>query len=541
MTHKQTLLALVVLIVAGALLGSLVSLSPSQAVPAAAQSEDSQLELKGFAWSPNIGWISFRGSNYGVVWDTDTNELSGHAWANPKDGVAGASGDPNANNIGWISFDETSGFPVAPNNKVQINPATGDLSGWARAVVGSATLSGESPTSNPPGIPDCTDLDALDTNPNSDCWNGWIFFGPFDSDTVFPAAPYHGARVEKNSAGEPVAFSGFAWGGSAVSGDSANESAVVGWVRLGLGLNGRGVCLPDESEVCVDTTETDTFLVTCSPDNNPVILSGTPLEAQVTWTAYPRGGKGPYDYEWSGDLPGGDPENVNTFTKTYTTPGNHQVTVKATDDDTPAQEDSYNCSVVVDDEIDIPDECTGECNGGELEAQGQNRVITITSQVSGQPAMTVVGPGQPAISIKNIGDRPVTNIKVTSIQSQRTGGGELGDLLDDIVVDNTPLEPRCQMLVNPTYESDSLGPTVDCYNPSIEPLLNNSTDLLFFRLQIPLPLKVVKDNNPYIVTITGKTTEIHPDGDGNPVTTERDVTIPVKLLFDYAVGSFDPL
>jgi hypothetical protein len=92
--------------------------------------------VSGWAWSENVGWISFNcyndyngdglledhcsSSNYGVRIDPSTKILSGYAWSE---------------NIGWITFNESelSGCPSSPcrawlgsDNKVY---------GWARALV----------------------------------------------------------------------------------------------------------------------------------------------------------------------------------------------------------------------------------------------------------------------------------------------------------------------------------------------------------------------------------------------------------------------
>ncbi|MBI2609899.1 hypothetical protein HYW53_01855 [Candidatus Giovannonibacteria bacterium] len=80
-------------------------------------------DLSGWAWSENIGWISFnsvnlnRGANYGVRISNSGN-LSGYAWSE---------------NIGWISFNENSGCPKSPCVP-RLNRDTGEVSGWARAL-----------------------------------------------------------------------------------------------------------------------------------------------------------------------------------------------------------------------------------------------------------------------------------------------------------------------------------------------------------------------------------------------------------------------
>ena len=64
---------------------------------------DGSGNLSGYAWSENAGWISFSCENtascetvdYGVVIDAATGQFCGHAWGE---------------NIGWIAFDSASLF-----------------------------------------------------------------------------------------------------------------------------------------------------------------------------------------------------------------------------------------------------------------------------------------------------------------------------------------------------------------------------------------------------------------------------------------------
>ncbi len=87
----------------------------------------------GYAWSENIGWISFNDNNsgsgggtYGVHIDEGTGNLSGYAWSS---------------NIGWISFNraDTGNPPAAPFNGgtgpiAQIDPNTREITGWMRVL-----------------------------------------------------------------------------------------------------------------------------------------------------------------------------------------------------------------------------------------------------------------------------------------------------------------------------------------------------------------------------------------------------------------------
>lgn len=109
--------------------------------------------LRGFAWSPNIGWISFSSDNcdtdnnnfidtgmcggdnsstpvveYNVVISRSTGEFSGQAWCA---------------NVGWISFDrsDTGNPPQAPFStgsgniaEVDLNSTLRNINGWAKIM-----------------------------------------------------------------------------------------------------------------------------------------------------------------------------------------------------------------------------------------------------------------------------------------------------------------------------------------------------------------------------------------------------------------------
>ncbi len=82
-------------------------------------------ELMGWAWSSNIGWISFNsknsnsgGGNYQVIIE-DTGALDGYAWSS---------------NIGWIRFNPSeSGCPTG-SCPPMVNLTTGAVTGWARVL-----------------------------------------------------------------------------------------------------------------------------------------------------------------------------------------------------------------------------------------------------------------------------------------------------------------------------------------------------------------------------------------------------------------------
>ena len=145
---------------------------------------EDQFSLFGWAWSGNIGWISFNGEDenadgdYSSVIGLDGN-VTGYAWSE---------------NIGWIKFDDLSGYPAEPDYSAKVDidgylPGCeqGQICGWARALAGTDS---------------------------SDGWDGWI---RMDSD-----GSYQGATVEEsNSPDYNSKITGWAWG-----------SDVVGWVSM---------------------------------------------------------------------------------------------------------------------------------------------------------------------------------------------------------------------------------------------------------------------------------------------------------------------
>jgi hypothetical protein len=164
----------------------------------------------GWAWTENIGWISFNnasttgttgtvipgggGSNYGVYIDGDSGRITGYAWSE---------------NIGWIRFDPvldsvTTTYPDGTTTnfaKVDLqNPAGEQLpvSGWIRAC--SVFNFGCSGT--------------LYTNRGG--WDGWIYL---DNITI---------NKEKDIDGWNQ-FHQWVWGSSTAVNDPNNTKSVVGW------------------------------------------------------------------------------------------------------------------------------------------------------------------------------------------------------------------------------------------------------------------------------------------------------------------------
>jgi hypothetical protein len=94
--HRIVFAPVAVVAVVAVVFGTSIILKQfSPATPFARAQSSSLGCLGGDAWSDNIGWIDFQCSNVTVQND---GTITGAAWANPSDDVAGS------NNIGWISF-----------------------------------------------------------------------------------------------------------------------------------------------------------------------------------------------------------------------------------------------------------------------------------------------------------------------------------------------------------------------------------------------------------------------------------------------------
>jgi hypothetical protein len=218
------------------------AVSLSSARPSAAIAEGGPA-LSGYAWSDNIGWISFQSTDQPVRID-ETGALSGYAWSD---------------NIGWVKFGGLSAFP---NASLGGNATLEDglrLKGWARACAG--TRAG-----------DCSSMAS-----RTDGWDGWISLaGPGGSGR-------YGVTLSDRE------FSGFAWG-----------SDVVGWVdwsgvfaesEIGacFGPNGEMILngksrtyysTPDVDGVCARETRTCTDGVLSSGAYTALRCGNPPLECE---------------------------------------------------------------------------------------------------------------------------------------------------------------------------------------------------------------------------------------------------------------------
>lgn len=176
----------VVLLLGGFLL--LINFNDSNIEETKAASSDN---VYGWAWSDNIGWISFNCYNdyNGIngMGDVMEDRCAGHDYGVNIDSVSGAlSGYAWSDNIGWISFNQANlaGCPLGACI-AQVNLITGEVSGWAKA------------------------LNSTGTN------YGWISL----RDAV---NGYNGVIIDTTTG----RFSNYGWGGG------PTEEAIIGWISF---------------------------------------------------------------------------------------------------------------------------------------------------------------------------------------------------------------------------------------------------------------------------------------------------------------------
>ncbi len=165
----------------------------------------SQHNMSGYAWSENIGWISFNCTNesnqnacatsdYGVNKNVN-GTLTGRAWSE---------------NIGWIQFGNLTGVPmvlrsdgggtVAQDARLDVN----NLTGWARACAGMNDLTAPPENQSAPN-------NTCAGRSRTDGWDGWISL----------SGSNYGVTKSGNN------LTGYAWG-----------SDVVGWINFNATTSG---------------------------------------------------------------------------------------------------------------------------------------------------------------------------------------------------------------------------------------------------------------------------------------------------------------
>jgi hypothetical protein len=204
--------------------------------------------VSGFAWSENIGWISFNSTDcdqsagnytgtpagcpsgtqvfdYGVNIDTATGNFSGFAWSEYA---------------GWISFNRSdAGNP--PSQPYQSgtyiarhNSGNGEVDGWAKVLI----------------LGD----------------DGWIKLRKFSSD----GGPSYGLSINSGN------FSGWAWNGNAVAGTG------IGWISFNCADTGAGGCTGHDYRVRLGGGVPDAPTIGIIEDLS--CPANDPMPVRVNWT-----------------------------------------------------------------------------------------------------------------------------------------------------------------------------------------------------------------------------------------------------------------
>ncbi|MDD5720889.1 MAG: Ig-like domain-containing protein [Candidatus Pacebacteria bacterium] len=159
--------------------------------------------ISGYAWSSNIGWISFNCTNTG-------NNCATSSYGVNKDASGYLTGYAWSPNIGWIKFGGLSGWPTGSGTTADNAKITGsNLTGWAKAVSGGDGSSGWDGWIALSGTGYGVTLDSTSSTPSScpstECgWGsevvGWIDF----SGVAVSAAPTPTLVVTPSSATKNV-------------------------------------------------------------------------------------------------------------------------------------------------------------------------------------------------------------------------------------------------------------------------------------------------------------------------------------------------
>ena len=206
-----------------------------------ADTTPSSTAVTGWAWSSNIGWISFNCSNTNAC--TKNNYSVTISPQGVFDGYAWSS------NIGWLSFKSSDVSRCGA--QASVSTTSGAVTGWMRATVATG----------------------------NDGWDGCIKLSDNGIGSTFSSPDFtgkHGVTYNKTS----FKFNGYGWGGP-----------VLGWVSFtpesGQGIGCQTSCVP---------IPTVALAGSCTPQTNPV-RSG----ASAIYTAQGINGAGSYKYYWNGN------------------------------------------------------------------------------------------------------------------------------------------------------------------------------------------------------------------------------------------------
>ena len=201
--HPWYALVLLAAITSLACLAALIPALRKDGGASTAHAQTSDLgSLSGYAWSDNLGWISFSGSTYQVTIGSD-GALTGYAWANPRDDVSGTD------NIGWISFNAADTASCGTPARLSGTSITG----WAKAL--SADGNG---------------------------WGGCI--------SLSGSSPSYGVTLGSSGSSQSGMLDGYAWA----------DSTVGGWISFNCATGG-----PTGNDICATRNYTVTYATNAPP------------------------------------------------------------------------------------------------------------------------------------------------------------------------------------------------------------------------------------------------------------------------------------
>ncbi len=204
----------------------------------------------GWAWSGNIGWVSFNCKDGGEGGsDVCSSDNSNYGMNINEDGYVEADSWIWSKNIGWITFDpKIAGNPPVSEDDFSsegylAKVKSGALLGWARAIAGCKDSNWDTTEKK------CTGSGPGDRTGN---WDGWIRF----SEVVQGGEGFvYGVRLGDGE------FTGWAWG-----------KDIVGWLSLNCKTG------PDYASICSDSN----YAVKTSFKER-VTPKAAPLESEVDY------------------------------------------------------------------------------------------------------------------------------------------------------------------------------------------------------------------------------------------------------------------
>jgi hypothetical protein len=256
---KKTALYVVALIGLLILLSAVTSVfstsrAPVHAATSCPVSSDAKC-LAGWAWSSNIGWVSFNSL------DKDNSNANGNAiGGGPYDVSVDSSGNLGgyawSSNVGWISFNPADVSDCTNASKAYINMADGSVTGFARVISGKGRTDG---------------------------WNGCIELSGPNHLSASPKLTGNAVSTQGVSYNSDTGIlSGFAWG-----------DVNVGWLQFSPNVTDHPVCVNADGSPC--PSGGGGITATCSIAQTSYTLSSGQSSATVvaTVSGY-SGGTAPY-------------------------------------------------------------------------------------------------------------------------------------------------------------------------------------------------------------------------------------------------------